>query len=318
MEFSQGVYIGICLAFAIKVLAKDIHFGHSIKTDTINNMDVYIFEMIMMKDIKKCIESCKTRKACKFFNFDHQAKLCYLIGGNNTVWFERKPGFSFGNKTDWDMTEHENCGNCSDYSVCKKDGEGQYSVCLNSGCGPPGEKNNTIFLGNMFSIGDKIKYECKNRYRANSDVSLTSTCLTNGTWSPVDFECVLADYVYKLNNTFYQHFPYAQNWDAAQETCSSIGGYLIDITSPEEQNFIEENLRNDYTTGFHCYWTGGKLMDGVFQWLDGTSVNSYTNWNPGDPCYCSAEQCLGIDISFNYKWNDKPCTWSCNPLCEIN
>ncbi|XP_053375211.1 complement factor H-like [Mercenaria mercenaria] len=327
--------------------------------------------MIILEDIKKCIESCKTRKKCNFFNFENRAKLCYLIEGNSTILPEKKPGFSFGNKTEWDLTGYEACGNCSDYNVCKKGGDGKYSRCLNSGCGPPEKKSNAIVLGNMFSIGDKIQYECKKFYKPKNDVPLTSTCRENGTWTPVDecvlaecgppekkenaivlgnmflignqiryeckkfyksnkvtstcredgtwtqvdIVCVLEDDVYKVpEGRFYKIILGKQNWNDANKICSSIGGYLIDITSQGEQTFIEKKL-GDRT----CYWTGGKNMHGTYKWLDGREVN-YTNWYPMEPRDRDKEYCLAIEgeIGFNYKWDDKPCDSKCCPICELN
>ncbi|XP_045173242.2 attractin-like [Mercenaria mercenaria] len=310
------IYLAICLTLAIKAMTKEFQFGHWIKTDTADHFDVHTFEIMLLQNIKDCIEFCKTRRQCQFFNFDHQANVCYLIGGNGTFVSEKKPKFSFGKRTDWNMTGYEECGNCSDYGVCKKGDDGQYSVCLNSGCGPPEKKNNAKVSGNMFSIGDKIQYKCKKRYKSNNEVSMTSSCNQNGIWSPVDFECVLEDNVYKLNNIFYQVIPHAQSWNNAKEKCSMIGGYLIDITSQEEQNFIERNLRTDATASHNCYWTGGKRVGSQFQWLDGTPFgNSYSNWYPGEPG--TSENCLGIDVVYEYTWNDKPCDWMCYPICEL-
>ena len=42
----------------------------------------------------------------------------------------------------------------------------------------------------MFSVGNKIEYECKAGYKSNSTFPLTATCLENGTWSFSGFECL--------------------------------------------------------------------------------------------------------------------------------
>ncbi|XP_053375215.1 uncharacterized protein LOC123533102 [Mercenaria mercenaria] len=320
MKSFHGVCLGIFLAFAIKIWAKEFQSGHWIKTDDADNLDVQIFQMIILEDIKKCIESCKTRKKCKFFNFDNRAKLCYLIQGNSTILPEKKLGFTFGNKTEWDMTGYEACGNCGDYNVCKKGGDGKYSRCLNSGCGPPEKKENTTLLGNMFSIGDKIKYECKKFYKSKKDVTLTSRCDENGTWTPVDIECVLEHDVYKSSEErFYKIIRQEQEWNAAKEECSSVGGHLIDITTEDEQKSIEYTLKRS-NSNFYCYWTGGRRINDVFSWLDGTALNSsYTNWDTNEPSSTpGGEDCVNMYSCANgYRWNDLGCTRLCHVICEL-
>jgi hypothetical protein len=59
-----------------------------------------------------------------------------------------------------------------------------------SGCKRPDMKKNAILRGNMYSVGDKIEYECKEGFNKTTPKPMTSVCLENGSWSTVGVECL--------------------------------------------------------------------------------------------------------------------------------
>ncbi|XP_053374918.1 sushi, von Willebrand factor type A, EGF and pentraxin domain-containing protein 1-like [Mercenaria mercenaria] len=184
------------LSFAKHAVGNEFHFARRMKTDFHDDMAVYNFETLTGQSINGCIELCKRKKRCKFINYERRPNLCFLIGIKNEANFqigdylEVKPGYYFGDKNEWNMEEHEVCEQCSENGVCEIDDGRDHSKCLNSGCGPPEQKENTIVLGGMFSVGSRIEYECKKGYKPIKNVPLRSVCLENGTWSAVEVECV--------------------------------------------------------------------------------------------------------------------------------
>ena len=61
-----------------------------------------------------------------------------------------------------------------------------------------------------------------------------------------------------------------------------LGGYLATITSPEEQQFIEELLQGSASPS-GGYWIGLKeAQPDVYVWSNGEPL-SYTNWHDGEP-----------------------------------
>jgi hypothetical protein len=57
-------------------------------------------------------------------------------------------------------------------------------------CGPPREKEYATIHGNMFFIGDKAEYKCKEGYKNMFNNTGIVTCQSSGTWSITNFKCV--------------------------------------------------------------------------------------------------------------------------------
>lgn len=124
-------------------------------------------------------------------------------------------------------------------------------------------------------------------------------------------------------------------WDdalvaAAQQTFDTgdgeIGGYLVIITSAEENNFVSERLENA------AGWMGAndKAVEGEWRWIDtpesihdpgsglqfwsgagnGSPVNGmYSNWNQGEPNnFGNNEDCGQFLAGGTGQWNDLPCS----------
>ncbi len=73
------------------------------------------------------------------------------------------------------------------------------------------------------------------------------------------------------------------SWEEAKAYCESMGGYLACINSQEEQNYIYDSVI--VPGGSPACWIGGinTNNDAIWEWLDGTKLDSYTNWADGEP-----------------------------------
>ena len=103
-----------------------------------------------------------------------------------------------------------------------------------------------------------------------------------------------------FNDHTYQRFSDKCSWTEAKEKCEAIGGHLATITSPAEQEFLEQ-LNEDENV---C-WIGLHRGEGdAFFWVTGENV-SYTYWGSGEPNNSRSEDFPGEDaVAMGPKWND--------------
>jgi len=116
------------------------------------------------------------------------------------------------------------------------------------------------------------------------------------------------------------------NWTQALEYCQTRGGYLAEVTSPEEQSVVDSLIPQGAGTSV-AYWIGLKRVDRSNDWAWATSGNqaAYFDWDHGEPNDAGAnntpeekgENCVHIDTPEhnNGMWNDFPC--HCVDQCII-
>jgi VCBS repeat-containing protein len=117
-----------------------------------------------------------------------------------------------------------------------------------------------------------------------------------------------------LNGSHYQVGPDYRTWDEARAYALELGGYLANITSAEEQDFVE-----GFLTG-QSVWVGGSDSDneGVWKWMDGPEAgltfwqfgdpvgDAYNNWNPTEPNdFGTGEDHMELRFP-EFGWNDAP------------
>jgi len=109
----------------------------------------------------------------------------------------------------------------------------------------------------------------------------------------IDEECGNDDKIFNPDNGhYYQRIDFGQtwpniNWHEARAYCENLGGYLVSITSLEENNFIFNNVVLHNVT----YFIGAtdEVVEGTWQWVSGEPWD-YDNW---DNC----ESAPGLDDS---------------------
>ncbi|KAM9462119.1 uncharacterized protein Hap1MRO34_016144 isoform 1-T1 [Clarias gariepinus] len=101
-------------------------------------------------------------------------------------------------------------------------------------------------------------------------------------------------------------------WPESRQDCKKKGADLVIIRTKEEEDFLVEQLGSDKA------WIGlnDKNTEGVWKWVDGTSVTT-AYWAPGEPNDAGkGEDCAEL-WGFKEKqgWNDGPCSdkvrWAC-------
>jgi hypothetical protein len=91
----------------------------------------------------------------------------------------------------------------------------------------------------------------------------------------------------------------SMTWTAAKVACENMGGHLVTVTSPAENNFIF----NLWPSG----WIGltDEVVEGQWRWVTGEPF-TWSNWNGGEPNNAGNEDY--VQFVSNGKWNDLPNT----------
>ena len=89
----------------------------------------------------------------------------------------------------------------------------------------------------------------------------------------------------------------SMTWTDARQACLNMGGHLVTVTTPEENNFIF----NLWPSG----WIGltDEVVEGQWRWVTGEPY-SYSSWNPGEPNNSGNEDY--VQFVGGGKWNDLP------------
>ena len=115
-----------------------------------------------------------------------------------------------------------------------------------------------------------------------------------------------ADSIKSFNGKEYALIRKNMTWNEARIYCESVGGYLVTITSEEEQKFINDNIL--VMSGNHV-WIGGFTYDSLkdFQWVTDEEMD-YTNWNSGEPNFITEKRIHIYDSQGDLKgkWNNEP------------
>jgi len=85
-----------------------------------------------------------------------------------------------------------------------------------------------------------------------------------------------------FNGSAYQVFDIGMTWYEAKAYCENMGGYLVTITSQEEQEHIFQLISSESK---EAYWLGAKRSDNdwdEWEWISG-EMFAYTNWADWEP-----------------------------------
>ena len=110
-----------------------------------------------------------------------------------------------------------------------------------------------------------------------------------------------------FNNHAYLFVRAHLSWHQAYSFCKNLGGYLVVISSPEENEFVARLLRkyNEHSAWIGYYQDPDDLTDnggvpegcpgneprGCWKWVD-EEHSTFTNWYPGEPNNAGGSACL--------------------------
>lgn len=96
------------------------------------------------------------------------------------------------------------------------------------------------------------------------------------------------------NGHYYLATEATGTWTEANALATNLGGYLVSITSVDEQLFINNTFLTGLTSNT-AYWIGlnDTQTEGSFVWVSGEAF-TYSNWGAGEPNNYSRGTCTGI------------------------
>jgi hypothetical protein len=101
----------------------------------------------------------------------------------------------------------------------------------------------------------------------------------------------------------------SMTWTDARQACLNMGGHLVTVTSPAENNFIFNLWPNG--------WIGltDEVVEGQWRWVTGEPY-SYSSWNPGEPNNAGNEDY--VQFVGGGRWNDLPNNFSLPYVIEFD
>ena len=108
------------------------------------------------------------------------------------------------------------------------------------------------------------------------------------------------NYMGSLNGSSYYLYQNTSTWNSAQQMCQSLGGYLVTISSTEENNLVKSYIPSWSYPGSPQIWIGYALVNGVWEWVNG-EANVYENFASGEPS--GGSETIGL-MWQNGTWND--------------
>ncbi len=106
--------------------------------------------------------------------------------------------------------------------------------------------------------------------------------------------------------------PPALSWEDAETYAQSIGGHLVTINSPLENEWIRRQF-----SSYGSVWIGytDKAAEGTWVWADG-SPTKYTHWNSGEPNNSGGNENYGVMLTSGF-WNDVNAATTAYGVVEI-
>ncbi|XP_048771395.2 perlucin-like protein [Ostrea edulis] len=117
-----------------------------------------------------------------------------------------------------------------------------------------------------------------------------------------------------------------ESWAESVSMCTELGGYLVEIQSQQENNFLIDYATNHLhihaggPAGNGSFWIGGTdmLVEGNWFWLSTNQKFTFTDWyaTSHEPNGGINENCAHLGSHLHFHWNDAECHTLYNFICE--
>ena len=125
----------------------------------------------------------------------------------------------------------------------------------------------------------------------------------------------------RFNNSYYSIGELGTaSWRDAKQKCETIGAYLVEVNSREENDFVNGLLSSALNTrGFTLFWLGGSdsSEEGVWKWSHSNDPLDFSMWKTGEPNDANNEDCLHM-YTYTGGWNDRECESPLGFVCELS
>ncbi len=180
--------------------------------------------------------------------------------------------------------------------------DGTNLTCTDAVVNISNAEGNIIKTDSISGANNKIVVSVENSYTITVSKSgfdaqtftFTADELTNYKSKPLVVKFFQTSHIYEFVDK-------KMTWNEAKTYCESRGGYLLSVTSPEEQKYIYSKYLVPNSTP-EC-WLGAsdEVKEGEWKWTSGEAW-SYTNWSTNEP---NGETRENYALFFaNGTWND--------------
>ncbi|MGB3591833.1 MAG: LamG-like jellyroll fold domain-containing protein [Nonlabens sp.] len=132
-----------------------------------------------------------------------------------------------------------------------------------------------------------------------TEPTFSDNCLIEDNTAPVVNGYTLSG---RYGNSFYYVPDQNKSYSALQNDAINMGGYLVKITSAEENTYVKELLEDVPNLGFAYIGLTDSANEGIYVWEDGTAA-TYLNWATGEPNNVNNEDHTEIIVGSGL-WND--------------
>lgn len=142
---------------------------------------------------------------------------------------------------------------------------------------PPGD----VFGGDFLEASDSFIWSVSMGYHPNGDGTLTVWCYAESGANYDEADVVTSERL-EFRGHHYQFVAEKEwlSWESAVARCEAMGGHLVVINDPEENDFLTQRLgvgKLPCFLGAHV-----KNESDAWKWVDGSPL-SYQNWIEGQP-----------------------------------
>merc|ERR1712183_1076633 len=107
-----------------------------------------------------------------------------------------------------------------------------------------------------------------------------------------------------------------ESWPDAQSICRALGGFLAEVHSSQQNDFIKALMANHSSDAI---WLGADdlVVHGQYYWAtSGTPVTAFSDWDVGEP-EMTDEHCIELDVKkHGGKWNNDQCDHKQHFVCQ--
>ncbi|XP_066302829.1 macrophage mannose receptor 1-like [Branchiostoma lanceolatum] len=100
----------------------------------------------------------------------------------------------------------------------------------------------------------------------------------------------------------------------AAVSCRKDGGTLAMPRDAETNTFLITLYRSVRESTVFFIGLKDERKEGVFEWVDGSTLGTYNSWAPGEPD--GFGDCVAYNLYRNDKWNSFPCDYKCRFVCQ--
>ncbi|XP_060592532.1 brevican core protein-like [Ruditapes philippinarum] len=201
---------------------------------------------------------------------------------------------------------------CPNGTACLPAGNGEGSGNSTKKCQPCGCRSVTQCRKSW----KEVFCDCSNSGYTGSncetEIEPTTTTTTTTTTSTTPQPPTCLEGWLGFGSHCYKYFSTHVDWDTAKANCESLNAYLVEITSEDEEDFIDVELYSSPV------WIALSDVDteGTFVWAYSGAINSNNFQNGYTEYNNAAYDCVNLELFGTFTWLTSDCARKIGYICE--